>query len=277
MIEAISNIFGAIVRVIYNLVQNDYALSIIIFTILTKLILFPLTFKQLKSTEEMNKVKPLYDNIMKKYKNDKVKQSEEITKLYSQHKINPLGGCLPLLIQLPLILAMFYIVRQPLTYITQTPTEEIKTYTQQILNKEDVSKTEMSSSEIQIANKEKLIDMNFFGLNLGDTPSNVFNKDENKRSNPYSLIIPAMTLLLSIYQVKQMQKNSTMTEEQMEMQKSMNLMMPMMSGFIAYTMPLALGLYWMVGTIFQIGQQAILTEIFKKDSIKIGGSINEKN
>lgn len=268
MIEMIASLFGAIIRVIYNLTQDNYALSIIIFTILTKALLFPLYLKQTKSTQEMNKIKPKYDDIMKKHKNDKVKQSEEITKLYSEHKINPLGGCLPLLIQLPLILGMFYIVRQPLTYVTQTPKEEIKIYTQQLLQKEEVTDAEMSNSEIMIANKNNIIDMNFLGLNLGDIPSDVFFPKGEEKTNPISIIIPILSVILSIYQIKQMQKTSEMTEEQKEMQKSMNFMMPILSGFIAFTMPLALGIYWLLGSACQIVQQTITPKLVKMSDYK---------
>jgi YidC/Oxa1 family membrane protein insertase len=286
MIEMIANIFGAIIRVIYNLTQDNYALSIIIFTILTKVLLFPLSLKQMKSSLEMQKIKPKYDEIIKKYKNDKAKQGEEVTKLYSEHKINPLGGCLPILIQLPLILGMFYIVRQPLTYVVQIPQEEIQIYTKQLLNKEEVTKNEMSLSEIKIANKNNLIDMNFLGLNLGDVPSDSFSSDETKKANPFSILIPILSVIFSIYQIKQMQKSSQMTEEQKEMQKSMNLMMPLLSGFIAFTMPLALGVYWLIGSICQIIQQSFISKLIKEqknenvsfllDSDK-GGKSNEKN
>lgn len=267
MIEMIANIFGAIIRVIYNLTQDNYALSIILFTILTKALLFPLSLKQMKSNEELQRVKPKYDEIMKKYKNDKAKQSEEVTKLYSEHKINPLGGCLPALIQIPLILGMFYIVRQPLTYVLQMPQDEIKVYAQQLLNKQDVTTTEMSSSEIKIANNNKLIDMNFMGFeqfNLGAVPADAFSKDETKRANPISVLIPILSVLLSIYQIKQMQKSSQLTEEQKEMQKSMNFMMPALSGFIAFTMPLALGVYWLIGSMCQIAQQSVISKMMEE-------------
>lgn len=289
MIEFIADIFGAVIRVIYNLTQDNYALSIIIFTILTKLLLFPLSLKQMKSNQEMQKIKPKYDEIMKKYKNDKTKQGEEVTKLYSEHKINPLGGCLPLLIQLPLILAMFYIVRQPLTYVLEVPQDEIKIYTQQLLNKEEVSDVEIDSSEIKIANNNKLIDMNFMGIeqiNLGAVPADVFSSDESKKANPISLLIPILSVLVSIFQIKQMQNNSQMTDEQKEMQKSMNLTMPILSGFIAYTMPLALGLYWLIGSIFQIAQQSVISKLMeehKKEDVSFlldsdkGGKSDEKN
>ncbi|MNP00267.1 Membrane protein insertase YidC [compost metagenome] len=216
----------------------------------------------------MSKIAPEDKKIREKYKNDKQKMSEELTKLYSENKINPLGGCLPLLIQIPIILAMFYIVKEPLTYIIQTPQEEIKVYAQQLLNKEDVTKADMTNNEITIANNYGLIDMNFLGLNLGDVPSNVFSKDENKKSNPASLAIPVLSLVFSLIQTRQMQKSSTLTDEQKEMQKTTNLMLPVFSAIIAYTMPLALGVYWLIGNIIQIIQQEFINRVIKKDLAK---------
>ena len=147
MIEAIASFFGIIIRFIYELVNNNYLISILLFTFLTKLILLPLTLMQIKSTEKIQEITPKDAEIREKYKNDKQKQAEELSKLYSENKINPMGGCLPLLIQLPIILAMFYIVKQPLTYITQTPAEDIKNYTATYLNKsvEEVSENEIKA------------------------------------------------------------------------------------------------------------------------------------
>ena len=284
MIEAIASFFGIIIRFIYELVNNNYLISILLFTFLTKLILLPLTLMQIKSTEKIQEITPKDAEIREKYKNDKQKQAEELSKLYSENKINPMGGCLPLLIQLPIILAMFYIVKQPLTYITQTPAEDIKNYTATYLNKsvEEVSENEIKAYEIQIAEKNNLIDMEVgFGINLGDTPSNVFSKDEANKAHPISLLIPVLTVVFSILQTKIMQKNSNMTDEQKEMQKSSNMMLPIMSGIIAYTMPLALGVYWLFGNVLQIIQQFIISKVTKRKKkvleLNKGGVINEKN
>lgn len=269
MIAAIASFFGLIIRLIYQLVNNNYFLSILIFTFLTKLILFPLTWMQIKSTQKIQDIAPLDKKIRDKYKNDKNKQAEELSKLYAENKINPMGGCLPLLIQIPIILGMFAIVRQPLTYIVQTPPEEIKTYTQELLNKEDVTEAEMNSNELVIAKEKNLIDMDVaFGINLGDVPANIMNKDENKKPNPVSIVIPVLTVIFSIILNKITQKSSNMSEEQIEMQKSMNFTMPLLSGFIAFSMPLALGIYWLFGNILSIIQQLIITKIIKKDSSK---------
>lgn len=282
MIAAIASFFGMVIRFIYSLVNSNYFLSIIIFTLLTKLILFPLMLKQIKSTEEMKKIAPKDKQIREKYKNDKAKQSEELTKLYSEHKINPLGGCLPLLIQIPIVFAMFYIVKQPLTYIVQVPQEEIRLYTQEVLGKETVTNGEMQQNEILVANQKEIIDMNVgLGINLGNVPSNVFNKDASKKVPIISLIIPILAVIFASIQNRMAQKNAVMSDEQKEMQKTNNIMLPLLSGFISYTMPLALGVYWLFGNILQIIQQIIINRyIIKKDenlTLDKGGVINEKN
>lgn len=276
MIAAIASFFGMIIRLIYNLVNSNYFLSIILFTLLTKIILFPLSWMQIKSTEKMQKMQPKMQKIKDKYKNDKEKQAEELTKLYSENKINPMGGCLPLLIQIPIILAMFAIVRQPLTYITQTPVEKIKTYTQEYLQKEDVTENEIKNNELLIAKEKNLIDMDVaFGINMGDVPADIMSKEENKKPNPISVLIPILTVVFSMIQTKITQKNSNMTEEQQEMQKSMNFTMPLMSGIIAFSMPLALGIYWLFGNILQILQQLIISNVIKRDTKKETLALNK--
>ena len=270
MIQAIASLLGYIIRFIYDIVGQNYFLTIMLFTLFTKILLFPLAWGQIKSMENMNKVAGKQKQIQDKYKNDKDKQTEELMKLYQENKVNPVSGCLPLLIQIPIILAMFYIVKQPLTYITQTPKEEIKTYTQQILNKEEVTEKEMQANELTIAKEKGLINMQAMpGINLGDVPKDVFSKEENKKVSPYSLIIPIFTVAFSFLQNKLTQKSSNQTEEQAEMQKTTNLMMPLLSGFISYTMPLALGVYWLFGNVLQIVQQLIINKIVKKDKEKI--------
>lgn len=270
MIAAIASFFGMIIQFIYGIVNHNYLVSILLFTILTKLILFPLYLKQIKSTEEMAKIGPLDKKIREKYKNDKEKLNEELMKLYSEHKISPLGGCLPTLIQLPIILGMFYIVKQPLTYVINMPKDQIVTYTQEYLQKEEVSDKEIQANEILVAKDKNLIDLEVFkGFNLGDVPANVFSKDEAKKASPLSLSIPILSLVFSIISNKLMQKSSTMTDEQREMQKSMNLMMPLLSASIAYSMPLALGVYWLFGNILQIIQQLITNKIIKRDTKKL--------
>ena len=269
MIDFIAGILGALIRLIYNIVGQNYGLSIIIFTILTKVLLFPITYKQSKAMDEMNKLAPLEKEIREKYKGNKEKMSEELMKVYEKHKVNPMGGCLPLLIQIPIIFAMFYIVKQPLTYIMQVPTEQLQQYTQEYLGKEEVTENDIKSNEIIIARENGLIDMNFLGINFGEVPSDVFNKDVEKRASYYSLLVPILSLLFSIFQIKQNEKNSNLTDEQKEQQKTMNLMMPILSAYISCIMPLALGIYWLIGNVLQILTQYLVNLMLKRKKIML--------
>lgn len=270
MIQAIASVLGYIIRFFYDLVGQNYFITILLFTLFTKVVLFPLAWIQIKSMEKMNKMSVKQKEIQDKYKNDKEKQTQELMNLYKENKVNPLSGCLPLIIQIPIIFAMFYIVKQPLTYIVQTPQEEIKTYTQQLLNKEDVNEKEMQANELLIAKEHNLINMQVIpGINLGDVPSNVFSKDENKKASPISLAIPILTFIVSFLLNKYSQRNTQQTPEQAEMQKTTNLMMPLMSAFFSYAMPLALGVYWLFGSMLQFVQQFVINLVVKKDKEKI--------
>lgn len=267
MISGIANILGWVIRLIYN--HSNYFISIILFTILTKLILLPLYISQIKSTEEMNKVAPMVKKIQEKYKDNKEKQSEELMKIYAEHKVNPVAGCLPALIQIPLILSMFYIVKQPLTYVINMPQEQIVEYTKTYLGEEEVTEKEVKAYEINVANEYNLIDMNVGKyINLGKAPQDVFNKEESKKAHPIALIVPILSIVFSIVSTKLAQKNSNMTEEQLEMQKSMNVMMPLLSASIAYSMPLALGIYWLLGSILGILQQLFINKFVKNKEDK---------
>lgn len=270
----IASIFGVVIRLIYNLVGKSYGLSIIIFTIITKIILFPISYKQAKSMEEMKKVAPLEKEIREKYKGNKEKISEELSKMYQEHKVNPLGGCLPLLIQLPIIIAMFYIVKQPLTYINQMSTNEVRVYMEETTQiggktvyKENYTESYIKNEEINIAKEKGLLNMKFLGINFGDTPSYVFNKkiSEKERPDKIILLIPILSLLFAVLQNKMTQKSSSLTEEQIKQQKNMNLMLPILSAYISYIMPVALGIYWLLGSVLQIITQVIIDKLISRN------------
>ena len=107
---------GYLLTFIYNLVGN-YGISLIILTVLVKLILYPLYFKQIKSTASMSSIQPKIKAIQEKYKNDKEKMNEEMAKITKDENFNPMGGCLPMLIQLPIIWGLFTLLRNPIRYI----------------------------------------------------------------------------------------------------------------------------------------------------------------
>ena len=107
---------GYLLTFIYNLVGN-YGISLIILTVLVKLILYPLYFKQIKSTASMSSLQPKMKAIQEKYKNDKEKMNEEMAKITKDENFNPMGGCLPMLIQLPIIWGLFTLLRNPIKYM----------------------------------------------------------------------------------------------------------------------------------------------------------------
>lgn len=111
----IAEFFGMVLKNIYGLIGN-YGLAIIVFTIIVKALLTPLTVKQTKSTFAMSEINPKIKEIQEKYKNKPEKQNEEITKLYKESGFNPLAGCLPMLIQMPILFALFYVFRDPMKY-----------------------------------------------------------------------------------------------------------------------------------------------------------------
>ena len=107
---------GWVLKLMYMICSN-YGVALILFTIIVKAILFPLTLKQQKSMMKTQKLQPLLNELQQKYGNDKEKLNQETMKLYQKYKINPMSGCLPLLIQLPILLALYWVVRQPMVYI----------------------------------------------------------------------------------------------------------------------------------------------------------------
>jgi YidC/Oxa1 family membrane protein insertase len=117
MIEFLENLFSPLTNLLGDGLEFFYALgapwwlSIVVLTVIVRSLLFPLTIKQVKSMRAMQDLKPEMDKLRAKYKDNRQKQQEELMKLYQERKVNPLGGCFPLLIQLPIFIAMFYVIR----------------------------------------------------------------------------------------------------------------------------------------------------------------------
>ena len=114
-------------------------------------------------------------------------------------------------------------------------------------------------------------------VNLGDTPSNAFSKDETKRVSKLTLIVPILSLILAIISNKVSQRKMKMTEDQAEMQKSMNIMMPLLSAYIAYAWPIALGIYWLFGSFLSIIQQLIMDKLMEEKDSNPNNKKEKKN
>ena len=169
MINFFANIFGYILKILFDLTGN-FGVSIILFTIITKLLLLPLLIKQQKSTKQLAKVQPKLLEIQEKYKDDKERYAQEYTKLQQEEHFNPFTGCLIAIIQIPIILAMFYIVSKPLTYVEKMPQETINAYVEELQIDQNTAR---AYPEIEIIKRkpELNIDLNLFGTVL---PTMVF-------------------------------------------------------------------------------------------------------
>ena len=112
---------GYLLALIYRLVGN-YGISLIILTVIVKLVLYPLYAKQIKSTANMSDMSEKSKEIQRRYANDKEKMNEEMQKLYAESGFNPMSGCLPMLIQFPIIMGLFALLRNPMKYMPDDPT-----------------------------------------------------------------------------------------------------------------------------------------------------------
>lgn len=280
---AISNLFGYILNFIYQFVQN-YGVSIILFSILLKLILLPLSIKQQKTMKKTAKIQVKVKELQEKYKNDQMKMNQEMMDLYKKENMSPFSGCLTSIIQIVLLFAMFGLVRNPLTYMKKIDTATIENYKNEI--RQEIGENSISTNypEISIVkyvneNKEKsdaaYINMDFLGLDLSSVPQ------ENIK-DPKVYIIPILYVLTSMISMKistnTTQKNSKdkkllekenkeVKKEQEEidmaeqMTKNMSWFMPIMAVSISIIAPLGLALYWLVNNILMIFERLVLNKI----------------
>jgi YidC/Oxa1 family membrane protein insertase len=219
---------------------GNYGIAIILLTILVKLVLLPLTIKQTRSIIAMQKIQPEIKKLQEKYKDDKEKLSQEMMKFYKENKVNPLGGCLPLLLQLPIFFALFSVLR---TYLLTPPTVIVgNTYA--IIGKIP----EYAGSLGAYASMPILKDTSFLGINLADSM---------RLANIGATIVFLALLGLSTwYSQKQVMSDPR--------QKNMMLIMPLITVFIGWSLPAGVVLYWLTTNILQIVQQWAMEYYDKK-------------
>lgn len=266
-----------IIRPIYEFTQN-YGLAVILFTIVVKILMFPLGIKQQKTMSKTKLIQPELAKIQAKYKNDKEKLNQEMMKLYEKHDVNPMGGCLPLLIQFPIMIGLYRVIQQPITYIlNSSPLEELKNAgakgLEVITKLAENARIDISGmtgieeiynavagrvSEIDIASGiGNLVDFNFLGMDLSRTPS---------ISEPSLLwLIPiAATAMAFLSNFVTKKLNGTQNSDQEQMTKSMSLMMPLMTLFFTFTFQAGIGVYWFMSSALSILQMIILSKYYDK-------------
>ena len=296
MFEFFANLFGYLLQFLYGLI-NNYGIAIILFTVIIKIVLLPLSVKQQKTLKKSGELQEKMKIIQFKYKNDPEKMNQEMMSLYKSENMSPFSGCLTAIVQLLLLLSIFYLVRSPLTFMEKIPTENINHYVQQL--QENGKAVSQVYPEIDLireyqflkeknpddANVDKLnIQMNFLGLDLSKIPQ--------QNMTDYTVyIIPALYILSSFISIRmttalQAKNNNKKKEEKatidgttgkelipqeennemdavMQTNKMMSWMMPIMSISIAFIAPLGLALYWLISNILMIIERLILNKVVK--------------
>ena len=302
MFSFFANIFGYLLNFIYNFV-NNYGLAMILFTLVIKIVMLPLSIKQQKMLKKSSKLQEKMKVLQFNYKNDPEKLNQEMMNLYKEEKMNPFSGCLSTIIQFILLISIFYMVRSPITYMKKVDTNVVNTYVQQL--KDDGKEVSAAYPEIDIIReldylKEKNPDdetinnmsfnMNFLGLDLSKIP-------QQNLGDWTVYIIPVLYILSSFVSIKltntMQSKNKkdnsvidvtdkpnkddkklikmeeTQAEEEFDAMaqtnKMMYWMMPIMSVSISLVAPLELALYWLVNNITMIVEKLVLNKIIKDD------------
>lgn len=289
----ISELFGYVLNALYNLFTN-YGIAIIIFSILLRIILIPITIKQQKTMKKSNKMQEEMKQIQFKYKNNPEKLNQETMDLYKREKFNPFSGCLTAILQLIIILAVFWLVSQPLTYMKKVQNSEI--YNEYKTKIEESSNTKSSYKEIaiinavesdykqieeqlkdeNIENREELenrkaqleelrINMEFLSIDLSKVPTQSLN-DWKVYIIPILYVITSfisirMTTKIQTTKKKEGEEQSEELQSMEQMNKSMSYMMPIMSISIAVIAPLGLALYWFVSNVLMIIERLIINKI----------------
>ena len=290
----LANVFGYVLNFLYNSL-GSYGTAIIIFSIMLRIILLPITINQQKSMKKSGKLQAELQEIQKKYKNNPEKLNQETIELYKREKMSPFSGCFSAIIQIFIILSVFWLVSSPLTYMKNVQDTEIyKEYSDKVTQsgnqkasykeigminfvESDYREIEQQLQDENIENREELehrkdeleklrINMDFLGLDLSKVPTQ--SLDDFR-----VYIIPILYVLSSFISIrlttnlqnkkdtdniKNDKKNPSEMEAMQNMSKSMTYVMPIMSVSIAAVAPLGLALYWLISNVLMILERIIL-------------------
>lgn len=269
-----SNYFGYVLNWLYNVVGQNYGLAIILFTILIRFVILPITIKQQKSMKKSTELQGKIKEIQFKYKNNQEQMQKEIMDLYKRENVSPFSGCLSAILQLVIILSVFWLISKPLTYMKKIDSGIIEGYKNEIMQENGNNKIS-NYYEIEIIEKKSAqdesirINMDFLGLDLSKVPG--------QNMGDYKVyIIPALYIVSSIVSMRLMTNNKknkrkalgdgtekTASEEpdmSEQMTKSMSMITPIMAVSIAFIAPLGLALYWFVSNLLMIIERIVITK-----------------
>lgn len=284
--------FAWLVRLFYNL-TNSYGVALILFTLVIKLIMLPLQMKSKKSMMRMSRVSGQMQELQKRYAKNQAKLQEEMQKLYEEEGVNPMSGCLWSLIPFPILIALYSIIRQPITHFMMLSKDVLQTVVQSAadagVNLTNIVMMDKATGtpvlkdglyqlasygqinlvkavqEMGLSTPEGWFDMNynFLGLDLTATPWEYVKNFTFTWAVIGVILIPILAGLSQFVFSKLTMKTQPQADAAGgASMKSMMYMMPLMSVYIAFIMPAALGVYWIAQSVFSLIQEAILNKTF---------------
>ena len=280
--------FAKLLRFFYNWTGN-YGVSVILFALVVNVVLLPFMAKSKKSMMRTTRLQPRLQELQKKHEGNQQKLQEETMKLYREEGISPMSGCHWSLIPFPILIALYGVIRFPLgrmmglsdkavTAITKWATDNAgfvasaqKTYDQ--IRVTDAIHANWDSAIKALGDfggKLMDIDYSFLGMNLGQIPNwKIWDFDWSSMSVALPalglFLIPFVSAFLSWLSMKiSNMANPPQTGATAASMQSMNILMPLMSIWICFVMPAALGIYWIANSVFGMARDYSLTKIYKK-------------
>ena len=245
IIEPFALAIGFLLSYIYDF-GVSYGVSIVVLTIIINIIIFPLTLRQTRSTKRMQDAQPELKRLQKKYKDDKEEMNKKVAEYYKEKGINPLGCIVPLLVQMPVWFALFRVLREPLLFIPK----EVGLYSA----------------------LEDPLSVLYFNMDLQIPASAISSWVERFPYVVLILLVVGTALIQQNQLTKKQGKSNNPQQQQMQM---IGKVMPVFFGFISWTLPSGLVVYFLTGNIFRIGQQALIVKLDKNQSDK-SSKENEK-
>ena len=279
--------FARLLEILYNW-TDSYGLAIILFALVVNLILLPFMAKSKKGMMKTTRIQPQLKELEKKHRGNQQKYQQEVMKLYKEQGASPTSGCLWSLIPFPILIALYSVIRQPLGSMMGLGDESIKKLTEWATqNAGFVASKQGTYDQIGVADaihknwdavtsalgsfdgKLLNIDYSFLGMNLGSIPDwKIWNFDFSSADILATIglfLIPIIAAFLSWASMKISQATNPPQAGQAQMSmKTMNLMMPIMSIWICFIMPAALGVYWIANSCFGIVRDLVLTKHYKR-------------
>ncbi len=259
---AIERGLGGILAGIYAVIPS-YGIAIILLTLLIRFVLYPITAKSTRSMRKMQLLQPHVKELQRRYKDDRQGLSEAQMKLFKENKVSPLSGCLPLLIQMPFLFAMFRVINGG-SVGDEKQVGEVGTGF--------LPEGSQLANDLTGATLENPQALNFLGINLGISPREAFENLDvvGLWGLVGQVIIVALIVVTGFYQQRQLQKRrDDDTKKGVEQKAAPQAMqtvgkvMPVMFGVFSLIWPAGLNLYWLTSNAFQVGQQVL---ILRKDA-----------